>query len=177
MSSIFSLISEKIELKKSQKEIKKTKFGKGYFILPNKNDKLLDVTDELGSGTNDHIGISTSLENGKLFGIPKPLIKKAKSEIDEGQEDLNTLNQIWDIIYNSGAIKVRVLKTSKVSQVVLTFSFKKVPLVKIQQHLIKDRIPMIKDANYYFADGLGSREEFDTNLVEIMVSNSISEIK
>jgi len=77
---------------------------RGYFISG--DDRLIDITDEFGGGSNDHPGAFLAMEKPEIFGMSKAMAKKfAKAYEDaEASEDMT---KGWDAIFNSGAIRVR----------------------------------------------------------------------
>jgi hypothetical protein len=173
MNSIFTLISEKIYFKNTYQQISTSGFGKAWFILP--NNKLVDVSDECGPGTNDHVGLLSILDSKELitfFNISPKMLDGVLKEIRGDNFETDLLNVCWDKIYKKKILRARLFE----SILSLTFGFKLITLREIQNHIENNRLPGKGVKEFWFEDALGERDFFRTNLEAIFASSTFNEI-
>lgn len=65
---------ENDEYPKTVDEIKGSRFGKGYFVAP--DGDLIDISNEFGGGTNDHVGTLYMDKYAKKLGLPDKVLKE-----------------------------------------------------------------------------------------------------
>lgn len=182
--------ASKISRPQTEADMKKGKFGKGYWITP--IDDLIDLKKYINT-EEEHIDFIDKGKNLEELGISnakvddfKKLIGKIKKMEDKGNNSEEYLGLIdkkqeavmmmMNEVLNSGALRIRV------SQRTIAVESRRMKFNRIQKLLREKKLPWDKKKEYLFEDSIGLNKEIGksyirTNLSAFLGSNSWKEVK
>jgi uncharacterized protein len=173
----------KSEYPKTVDEIKGTEFGRGYFIAP--DGDLIDISNEFGDATNDHVGSLGMDEYAKKLGLPDEDVKEMK-EISKALKSTDFSDDNFDDIvdrhtfkssemmmdaFDKGALRVRFFGNQ------VAIEGRDIPLSKVQDYIADKKLPSDKKATYFIDGASGVSREVEAKLSDLLLAKRWNALK